>query len=541
MAKQAVSIDLGSHQKKLLVAELGKGGLAVRRYLTFEGEEAFAAPGIATSGAVVGLAGRDMVLRYSQVPPSPDWQLKNLMDLEIQDLAAQSGGELSADYNVLPIADEDSGMETVLMALARNDALARMTEAVQGSGGSVGAFVPNCIAIYNAYLKCGPIEDDTVVCLCNLGHETIDIALVKGTDLLFARNLSGGAKVFDDAIAGAFNVGERKAEQLKRDLLDLDPGSRGKYASGQAEKVTMAAGGAASMIVSAIQSSVAFCQSQTKIQGLRLDKVLLSGGASALRGLTGFLRESLRCTVELYDPFSSCDLSALPPEEVNALERNKGAAVVALGLAAGRLDDSLYSLEILPEAVRRKKRFLERTLWSIVAGVIGVAVLGVAAYAAKQRVEKAEIAARQITVKKNALRRTDDEAVRLADDNAKKRELVAALAERAVPLDGAIQTLRALRATLPTELWVQQIEVVKDPGQGQRGPRPIVQVTGAGKEVGGSEIGTLYQDFNRKFRKLIPLEDKDIKASPMPDGRYAFTFRIDFQREPARDPKAQNK
>ena len=26
-----------------------------------------------------------MTLRYSQVPPTPDWQLRNLMDLEIQD------------------------------------------------------------------------------------------------------------------------------------------------------------------------------------------------------------------------------------------------------------------------------------------------------------------------------------------------------------------------------------------------------------------------------------------------------------------------
>ena len=537
MGKQAISVDLGSHQKKVLVAESGKSGIAVKRYLAFGSDEDLAPAGLNLNNVVVGLAGRDMVLRYSQVPPSPDWQLKNLMDLEIQDLAAQSGGELSADYNVLPIADEESGMETVLMALARNDALARMTTAVQGSGGSVGAFVPNCIALYNAYLKCGPIEDEAVVCLCNIGHETIDIALVKGTDLLFARNLSGGAKVFDDAIAGAFNVSERKAEQLKKDLLDLDPASRGRYASGQAEKVTMAAGGAAAMIVSAVQSSLAFCQSQTKIQGLSLDKVLVTGGAAAVRGVAGFLRESLRCTVELYDPFAACDLSGLPPEEAQSLEQSKAAAVIALGLAVGRLDDSLYSLEILPEAVKRNKRFLERTLFNIVAGLIAVAALGVGAYAAKERVAYAEGEQKKIAVKKNRLKSIDDEAQRLAEENQKKRELVAALAEKAVPLDGAIQTLRALRTSLPSELWVQQLELVKDLGQGQRGPRPIVQVTGAGKELGGAEIGQVYQDFNKKFRKLIPLEDKDIKATPMPDGRYSFTFRIDFQREPSRSEK----
>jgi Tfp pilus assembly PilM family ATPase len=257
MANRAVAIDLGSHGGRAIAVKATKHGLAVTRFVSAPAAEAadvLHSSGLSLQGVICGLAGRDMTLRYSQVPPTPDWQLKNLMDLEIQDLAAQSGGALSADYNLLPTQDPEAGVDTVLLALAKDEALQRLQQLAKAAGGTCGGFVPNCVALYNAYLKCGPVEPDTVVCLANIGHETIDIALVKGQDLLFARNLSGGGKVLDDAIAAAFNVSARKAESLKHELLDLDPQSRGRFASGQAEKVTMAAGGAAPVITAGIQS-----------------------------------------------------------------------------------------------------------------------------------------------------------------------------------------------------------------------------------------------------------------------------------------------
>src|SRR5262249_58770897 len=117
---------------------------------------------------------------------------RSLMDLGIQDVSQAAGGARSADYSLLPSQDAEAGVDTVLVSLAKDEALDRLRGQVAEAGGSIGGFTPNCIAIYNAYLKCGPVEQDAVVCLANLGHETIDIALVKGTDLLFARNLSGG-------------------------------------------------------------------------------------------------------------------------------------------------------------------------------------------------------------------------------------------------------------------------------------------------------------------------------------------------------------
>lgn len=536
MANKATAVDLGSHSQKILVAQVGKHGVRVLRFAGLprgdgDGAVSLRAGGIPLAGSVLGLAGRDMTLRYSQVPPTPDWQLRNLMDLEIQDLAQQSGGALSADYNLLPTQDAEAGVDTVLLALAKDEALDRLQGEVKAAGGSVAAFVPACTALYNAYLKCGPVDADAVVCLVNIGHQTIDLAIVKGTDLLFARNLSSGAKVLDDAIAQTFAVGERKAEALKKDLLDLDPQSRGRYASGQAEKVTLAAQAGAGSITAAIQSSLSFCKAQTKLPDLRLDQVLVSGGGARLRGLRGFLRDALRCPIELFDPFANLDLSALPAADAEQLQAMRHEAVIALGLAVGRLDDTLYALEILPEAVRKAQRFRQRTIWNLAAGAVVLGVLGLKAnYLQQERAANEEATAvlkRQIS----AANSVHGEAQALVDANQVERRLVEHLTGQALPLQGLVRVHRAIAANLPPQMWIEKVELQSVSGGNQR-KRPAIVVEAAGKELNGVEVGNVVSEFMRRFKAdpaMAGLAEPAIKGVNSPDAAERFQITIELQ------------
>ncbi len=531
MASKATAVDIGSHSSKVLTAQVGKHGVRIVRFAGLPRGDERAVPlgsaGVPLAGVVCGLAGRDMTLRYSQVPPTPDWQLRNLMDLEIQDLAQQSGGALSADYNLLPAQDPEAGVETVLLALAKDEALERLQDEVRAGGGSVAAFVPNCTALYNAYLKCGPVEQDAVFCLANIGHETIDIALVKGTDLLFARNLSGGTKVLDDALAAAFQVSGRKAEALKKDLLDLDPQSRGRYASGQAEKVTLAAGGAANSISAAIQSSLSFCKAQTKLADLRLDKVLICGGGARLRGLRGFLREQLRCPVELFDPFANLDLAELPEADAEQLQAMRHEAVVALGLAVGRLDDSLYALEILPEAVRKRQRFTQRTIWNILAGAVVVGLLGLKAYYAKQELAAANSAVTLLERRVAGDNAVSAEAQAKIDANKTARLVVDHLAGEALPLHSALRTVRSVAAHLPPQLWIDKV-AVGAPARGGQAKQPVVTVEGRGKELNGVEVSRVFQDFYNSVSSELKAAGAAVSLQSPSTTDVRFTITVDF-------------
>ena len=538
MATSGLAVDYGASTIKVASVRSSKNGISLARFgvaETKDGVRGLAGLGIPLgSGVVTGLAGKDMTLRYTQVPPSPDWQLRNLMDLEIQDLQTQSQGALSADYNLLPVADEDAGMDTILLALARDEALERVSGRIEQAGGKVVGHIPNCIALYNAYLRCAAIDDeDAVVCLANIGHETVDIALVRGQDLLVARNMSGGSKVFDDAIAAAFDVSERKAEGLKRELLDVDPQSRGRYASGQAEKVSVAAGGAGSMLVSAIQSSVLFCQSQTKIQGLALDRVLICGGGARLRGLRGMLRESLRCPVDDFDPFEFVDTTSLADDEHEQLDAYRSEAVVALGLALSVCDDELYALQILPEHVKKRQRFLQRTIWNIGAAAIGVGLLSLTAMRASSKQELDEQAATRLTRQATRLRRVHDEADEKIIENASKRGVVAAMATRTRPMTSLLRTLRVVQEVLPPELWIQSVESVSGSNRRSRrtGPAADIKVKGAGMPIGGQSVAVAFREFLRAFQAHALMEGVTVTPNESSiGGKLDFELALAFTR-----------
>ncbi len=526
MAGKCTAIDLGSHKIKTITLRDTKHGLQAVSFASVETAQtpaAITATGISLKDSVAGLAGKDMTLRYTQVPPSPDWQLANLMDLEIQDMAGQSGGSLSADYNLLPIEDEEGGMDTILLAFARDEALERVSGAVAQAGGSVAGHIPNCIGLYNAFLRCGPVEEDSVVCLVNLGHDTTDIAIVRGVDLLFVRNLSSGGRVFDDAISNAFNVKSQKAEQLKRELLDLDPFSRGKYASGQAEKVTMAAGGAGNMIVSAIQSSVAFCRSQTKQADLQLDKVLICGGTARTRGIKGMLREALRTPVDLFDPFENVDLSQLDPDSAADLDGARYESVVALGLAASKLDDSLYDLEILPEAVKKRREFFGKTIYNIAAGLVAAVLVVLFAVNQKTRVEAADVARKKLRAQKSRIEGIHRSTEQQVEKNLELHAVADYLAARAMPLHGTVLALRAFDKS-PPAIWLNELEVLNK--------ESAVRVKGSAKDVAGGDVGEIYRRFLTEFKAqehdgVKP--DLRPKASQDANGNTTFAWEVDYR------------
>jgi Tfp pilus assembly PilM family ATPase len=536
MGRTTIGVDPGSQTIKVVAARMGRNGVQVTRFAAVprEAGELGRAAG-SLKNAVVGLTGREVILRYSQVPNAPDWQLKNLMDLEIQELAKQAGGDLAADYNLLPAPQDDSGTDTVLMSLAKEAALEERKALVEDTGGSVEAYTPNCIALYNAFLKCGEVTEDEVAMVASIGQETMDLVVVRGADLIFARNVSLGAKVLDDAIASTFNVSARKAATIRLELLDLDPASRGRYASGQVEKVSQCVLAAAGQLAVAFQSTLSFCRAQIKIEDLDLKQVWLCGGAARIKGIKGYLRETLRCKVELFDPFGGVDLSQLSAPEAEELQRHRFEAVAALGLALGPLDPALYSLEILPEAVKRRRRFAQRTVWTILAGVCAAGFLAWLGVDLKGRHERATALLTRTNSARTGYERIDKETVRLEEESARLHRTLAWLEDRAVPLHGALHTLRNLTEIMPEDFWITQLQVrpetVDVPG-GPKGAtkvsRRLLKVTIRGKEVNTTDLKPLFQTFIEKLEKTLPPGGLAPTTSPGSAGTFQAELTIDY-------------
>jgi Tfp pilus assembly PilM family ATPase len=439
------------------------------------------------------------------------------MRFEVEEIGDQSGSGVASDFNLLPQLPEIEGEDVVLLAMARESLLDAHVAGVRAAGGSAQAFTPNAIALYNAYLRYGVVQEETIL-LANVGYDNTDIVILRGPDLIFARNLAGGSRLFEDAIAQRLQVSAEKACEIKETLVDLDPAARPSEAL--AERARDASKGAAGQLLGLLQSTVLFCKSQIKISSLKLDRVLLCGGGAALAGLPKYLAGGLSVPVDYFDPFRVVDASGLPPEQQQALEEYKLEAVVALGLATMAGDGDAWGIEILPATLARRRALVERHAWLIAAGVLALGWLGFDAWNTSQRLEVARKTASDLNAKWTRADKTHRKTEDLIGQNEKLSALAGELARTAGSGEQLARTIDLLEGHLPAEFWLTHLTTdwKADPELGvPRGSeRPIVNVEGRAHE-GTNSLPALYEAFVRDFRAALP-KDAVLRAKQAPSG-----------------------
>ena len=511
MPKTVTGVDVGLRTAKFLRGfwqgnTFHATGFAVTPLASREIAEGWEAakPPFPPLRARVGLTGRDVNVRYVRVPRVPDWQLRKLMRFEVAEIGDTSGAGVASDFNLLPQLPEIEGEDVVLLAMAREALLEAHAAGLAKAGGKLDAFSPNAIALYNAYVRYGVVQDDTVL-IANVGHDNLDVVIARGPDLLFARNLSGGSRLFEEAITQRFGVSPQEAVRIKEEVATLDPNAR--HPDANAEKASRAILGAAGQLLSLLQSAVLFSKSQVKISGLRLDRVLLCGGGAALAGLPRYLSSGLGVPVELFDPFRVVDVTGLPPEQAALLEQYQLEAVVALGLATMASDPEAWGIEILPAAVQRRRDFVGGKVWLYAAAALAAGYLGWDAWRTTRELDLARSSASELA----QLYKRANQTHRKTEELALENERLGALADELQQVRGSgeqlARVLAAVAGELPSDFWLTELssDWREDPDlRVPRGAaRPIVSVAGRARE-GTSSLASQYEAFVAGLRAKLP-------------------------------------
>ena len=163
-----VGIDLGSRAIKVIAGEMKGPLFSVQRAFSIpvemsgDPEESLLAAvgGLKeylgkAPGARFSLSGKELIIRYTQVPPVPTWRLRLLMDFEVREMAHQAGEPLASDYNLVSVPGKGGGEETVLVAVVKERFLAARNDAVRAACGPPNSGMPASLALFNAYLHAG--------------------------------------------------------------------------------------------------------------------------------------------------------------------------------------------------------------------------------------------------------------------------------------------------------------------------------------------------------------------------------------------------
>ena len=231
-----------------------------------------------------------------------------------------------------------------------------------------------------------------------------------------------------------------------------------------------------------------FCKSQVKLSGLKLDRVLVCGGGAAVQGLPEYLSAGMGVPVERFDAFRVVDTSGFP-EEATLLSEHETELVVALGLATMASDDEAYGLELLPEAVAKKRAFMGGTIWLIAAAVLK-AFLGYKVSAKSAKLDAIEKRAKSFGERVAArAERVHEQTKDLVEQNEILSSRVTELAAVAGAGEQVAQRVfDALDDNLPRDFWVTRVtsEVAVDEDRIERAlEKPLLTVNGSARTCPG--------------------------------------------------------
>jgi type IV pilus assembly protein PilM len=552
MAARGLGLDEGSATVKAVEVEKQGATFVPVRAVALAADDAGAyAPdalaaslkqaGFKSSAAVLGLTGKDLVIKYQQVPPVPDFQLRKIVAFELDEIRRQSGDELAADFNVMQVAADLTSDDIVLLALTREARLAERGAALAAAKLKVRHYAPNAIALYHAFRSYGPATAGDAL-VVSFGRSSSDFAVMRDGDLLYARSVNTGGDVLTDALAEQFNVSKAKAESLKRELGDLRPRDRRSGLSAQQEKVSYALEGAAGRLFSLVQSTLQLAKGQMQLNQLNVAKVWITGGTAQMKGLDDFLAASLGVPVARFDPLGDAGV---------VVEGPAGSAdmTVALGLALLAADPDCFSVEVIAAAERKRREFGQKHVFTCAALLLVAAYLGIAAWRWSDQYAHADREARGLATQQKKRKQNDQKLTELKAARADLAARVDLLEKRRAAGEGVLRTFELLVGHLPEDLWLTELELryadPSGPDKDKGGKKPLVVVAGAGKSLGNDKVDKAYTAFVEEVQGLkADAEERPADLVPSEaTGRDKFEFQLTLSylasAKPAAAPDAE--
>jgi Tfp pilus assembly protein PilN len=203
-------------------------------------------------------------------------------------------------------------------------------------------------------------------------------------------------------------------------------------------------------------------------------------------------------------------------------------------------DPEAWSIEILPEKLKKRREFLEGPIWLAIAGVLALGYLGLDAVRTSGRLSDARTRARVVENDLKKASQTHHKTEELALENAKLEKTAEALFEAKGTGEQLARSIALLEKALPDELWITQISTDLRADPELRIPkgseRPTVSIAGRARE-GTTALSTLRNAFIDQLTKGFP-PGTALRDRPSPNGAR-FTIDLTMFAPPEAAPGAE--
>ena len=289
--------------------------------------------GLKTKDVAASLSGTAVIVKKITLPPMSEAELAESITWEAEQYVPFDIQDVNLDYQVIgggapagTAPGTTAGMEVLLVA-AKKEKIADYTGVIRQAGRTPVVVDVDAFALQNCYEANYDLEPGAIIALVNAGASATNVNVIAGEQSLFTRDISIGGNAFTEALQKELHISHEDAERLKQgtpvDGLDLE------HARPVLRAVT-------DNVLLEIQKTFDFFRGTTGTD--RIDRIVVSGGASRVDGFAEMLGDRFESQIENFDPFRRIAFDAAKfgvqaPADVAA------TAAVAVGLALRRVGD----------------------------------------------------------------------------------------------------------------------------------------------------------------------------------------------------------
>jgi type IV pilus assembly protein PilM len=289
----------------------------------------FATGAFKSRDVAASLSGNAVIVKKINLPVMTEAELADSIFWEAEQYIPFDVQDVNLDYQILDpgTCESSKGTMDVLLVAAKKEKIADYTGVIAQAGRTPVVVDVDAFALQNAYEVNYGIEPDAVVVLLNAGASAININIVSGDQSLFTRDISIGGNAYTEAVQKELNLPFESAEQLKK----------GAAVAGVAfHDVQPVLHAMTENVLLEVQKTFDFFKA-TAVSD-RIDRIVLSGGASRVDGFAEALQERFGSAVTFFDPFRSI---AFDPAKFGVADPENvlPTAAVAVGLALRRSGD----------------------------------------------------------------------------------------------------------------------------------------------------------------------------------------------------------
>ena len=281
---------------------------------------------IKTTKVAAGVNGHSVIVKNIVLPQMTDDELQESFAWHAEEHIPFDITDVNLDYHVTGTSDDAIH---VLMAACKRDKIATVKQAIQLAGKQPAIIDVDAFALQNCYELNYDPQAGQVVALLNIGASTTNINILNGARSVFTRDATFGGNQYTSLLQKELGLNFDQAERVKRGM-PMPEGSEHREIEPILDTVS-------DILALEIQKTMDFYRATVEDGEAAVQKILVSGGGSKLKGLVDFLARRFEIPAEVFNPFRKIrvDSRGFDPEYMSEIVPEMA---IAVGLALRGVD-----------------------------------------------------------------------------------------------------------------------------------------------------------------------------------------------------------